>query len=643
MKKEREKEIIQFLLNKNEWIKADILAKQFSVSSRSIRKYVNQINELTSTSVLIMSSNLGYKINDNVYYEMQWDEEKKTPEGLTPLERLYYLLKQSIAHSEGMDIFDLTEKIYVSTSTIEGDLKKAKSLLEKFNLSFKRDGDLIILNGLEKDKRKLMSHIFYEETKDQFLQLESLQSAFGYDLKDFKEELIKVLASYNLYVNEYTIGNILLHIVIATERVGQHRTISEENINSLTKTKEYKAASDIAKLIKSEFKITFEGAELYYLTILLISKTTILSYDSLNNENLGEYIEQRYISLVNEIIQKVKDYYLVDIYDDEFLIKFTLHIRNLINRARHNYLSKNPLTKQIKSSYPLIYDLAVFISNEIQKKEHIQINEDEISYIAFHIGAFLERQKTLEHKITCIVIYPEYYNMHIPMLKRIDDTFGDQIEIRRVITTLDNDFGQIDSDMIITTIQISKVKGPEIVSINPFLLEEDIQKIQHSISKISKKRSRMMLKNHLISLFDPLLFQQNIYLNSEFEMIKFIGGKLVQFGFIENEGIDEIIEREKMSSTSFNNNVAVPHSIHMNALKSAISIVLNEKPINWGTHSVQIIALIALNKDERSIFRDIYDSFIKILSETENVYLLLKSKNYDEFINNLLLLMEEGV
>src|SRR5437764_14290390 len=58
MKREREKAVIQFLLDKNDWVKADILAKQFSVSSRSIRKYVNEINEFTSPSVLIMSSNL---------------------------------------------------------------------------------------------------------------------------------------------------------------------------------------------------------------------------------------------------------------------------------------------------------------------------------------------------------------------------------------------------------------------------------------------------------------------------------------------------------------------------------------------------------------------------------------------------------
>jgi len=641
MKKEREKAIIQFLLNKNDWVKADILAKQFSVSSRSIRKYVNEMNDTASPETLILSSNLGYKLNESVYYKLQRDNQKGSPAGFTPRERLFYILKQSITHTEGLDIFDLSEEIYVSTSTIEGDLKKAKSLLEKFHLLFKRDGDLIIMTGLEQDKRKLMSHLFYEETKGQFLRVESIQSAFGYDLKDFKEDVVDVLASHNLYVNEYTIGNILLHIVIATDRIGRHQIISEHNIKALAKTKEYMAAVDIAQLIKTNFGITFEGSELFYLTILLISKTTMLSYDSLNKENLSEYIEPQYIRLVNDIIQKVKDYYLVDIYDEEFLIKFTLHIRNLINRAKLNYLSKNPLTKQIKSSYPLIYDLAVFISNEIQKKEQIQINEDEIAYIAFHIGAFLERQKVLQNKLTCTVICPEYYNIHLPLLNRLEQSFGDQMEISRIITRADFDLEHIDTDIIITIIPIPNLAGREVIHINPFIMEEDIQRIQNSISEIKKERHHMKLKNHLMSLFDPHLFQQNVYLNDEFEMIRFLGEKMVELGYIDTSGINDIIEREKLSSTSFNNNVAVPHSMHMNALKSSISIVLNEKPVKWGNNKIQIVALIALNKEERSIFRDIYDSFIKVLSEPENVFQLLKSKHYEEFINSLLSLMKK--
>ncbi|WP_223567940.1 HTH domain-containing protein, partial [Agrobacterium tumefaciens] len=95
MKKERENTIIQFLLKKNNWVKADILASQFSISSRSIRNYVNKINESTSPNILIMSSNLGYKINETVYDEIKRSEHVNNTAPQAPNERLHYLLKQA--------------------------------------------------------------------------------------------------------------------------------------------------------------------------------------------------------------------------------------------------------------------------------------------------------------------------------------------------------------------------------------------------------------------------------------------------------------------------------------------------------------------------------------------------------------------
>lgn len=82
------------------------------------------------------------------------------------------------------------------------------------------------------------------------------------------------------------------------------------------------------------------------------------------------------------------------------------------------------------------------------------------------------------------------------------------MEISRVITAADFDLEQIDSDLIITTIQIPKLMGREAIHLNPFIMEEDIQRIQNSITKIKKERSHHMLKSHLISLFDPIYFNK---------------------------------------------------------------------------------------------------------------------------------------
>ncbi|MED1471623.1 BglG family transcription antiterminator [Bacillus salipaludis] len=633
---EKEKALIQLLSQKNDWVKADILATHFSVSTRTIRKYVNAINSYNSSYERILSSKLGYKIN----LKSKIDTTKAAEYTITPKERLYNILKQAILQDEGMDIFDVSEELFVSVPTIESDLKKAKSLLDPFNLTIKRHGNIIHLNGSERNKRKLMSQIFYNETNNKFLIIKRIQEDFDYELTPFKEKLQTILEGYNLNINEYTVGNILLHIVIAIERVKNHYKIQETHMNSLNHTEEHKAAIEIAQLIYTQYGVQFDEIELYYLNMLLISNTTLLQYDNLTRNNLNRYIEEHYIDLVEEVIQKVNEYYLIDFHDDEFLIKFTLHIRNLINRAKLNYLSKNPLTNQIKLTYPLIYDLAVFISNQIQKREQITINEDEIAYIAFHIGSFFERQNDLQNKLTCTVICPQYYNMHMEMVKKLNHSFEKYLEIDKVMTSANVDLSVIESDLIITTVDIPREPNREIIRVNPFLTEEDIGEIYQFILRVKKRQSRFKLRDQLINLFDPHLFQQNVYLENEFAMIKYMGEKMVKLGFIEHEFIDDVMEREKMSSTAFNNNVAVPHSLHMDAIRSSISILINEKSLKWGKDTVQIVALIAINKNERKIFRDVYDSFIRIISEPENVHRLLQSKNYEAFIETLLSLME---
>lgn len=57
---------------------------------------------------------------------------------------------------------------------------------------------------------------------------------------------------------------------------------------------------------------------------------------------------------------------------------------------KNNYYAKNPMTNKIKATYPLIYDIAVFIAQELNHDYNITLTEDEITFIAFHIGAYFE-------------------------------------------------------------------------------------------------------------------------------------------------------------------------------------------------------------------------------------------------------------
>ena len=88
------------------------------------------------------------------------------------------------------------------------------------------------------------------------------------------------------------------------------------------------------------------------------------------------------------IVSRASAEYLVDLRDENFIVRLTLHVQNLVARAHEKTYSRNPLTRSIKSSYPMIYELAVYIASRLQSAEGIEVNDDEIAYIAMHVGAY---------------------------------------------------------------------------------------------------------------------------------------------------------------------------------------------------------------------------------------------------------------
>ena len=52
---------------------------------------------------------------------------------------------------------------------------------------------------------------------------------------------------------------------------------------------------------------------------------------------------------------------------EDFILRLALHVQNLQHRAREQAWSRNPLTKSLKSTYPMIFEVAVFIASGLQR------------------------------------------------------------------------------------------------------------------------------------------------------------------------------------------------------------------------------------------------------------------------------------
>lgn len=513
---------LNYLEAQNDWITASALANHFKVSTRTIRNYVSAINK---DKQIISASQNGYKL-------MTRERQENTPSSQTqdtPSKRINLILKELIINTEGLDIFDLSEKIFVSTSTIENDIVIANGQITPFHLKVKRKHDMLILVGEETAKRKLMSHIISQEASPHFLSTVKVQNLYkDYNITQLKENVISILERNNLLINEYSINSIILHLVITMERIRNNESI-KQNIQTkrLKGNSEISAAKNIADMIENEYGITFNEAERYYLVLLLSSKTTLLNYQTLTPDSLTSFVDKHYIDLTQSLMEKVHESYFIDLSDNEFIVKFTLHIRNLVFRAKNQQWSRNPLTYKLKDTYPLIYEISVFISNELQKMEGIIMKEDEIAYIAFHIGAFFERKKELETKLLCAVVCPNYYDMQINLVQKIEAKFKEAIEIIQVTSEIDNLLHTDKIEFIITTLPVKSLQIPT-VFVHPYITKEDYEQIQNLLVKLSERKNLLKVKNYLEMFFNEELFMKNIYLDNDEEYIKYMSQKLYE-------------------------------------------------------------------------------------------------------------------
>ncbi|MCC0632598.1 PTS sugar transporter subunit IIA [Clostridioides sp. ZZV15-6388] len=635
MKTSKKELFLNFIKTQHAWIDSSTIANYLNVSTRSIRKYVNEIN---STGEIILSSKKGYKVNLNSSCQTKIDSS----ENASPANRLNLILKELIVNSKGINIFDLSEELFVSSATIEGDIVKANKFIENYNLKIKQSRFLLKLVGDESSKRKLMSSIIFKETGSDFLSLFDVQKIYQeYNLTKLKENVIHILKKYNLFINEYAINNILLHLMITIDRIKKNNYIeSGKVVNYIDNNIDINIAKDISSFLESEYDITLTSAELYYLVFQLTNKTTVLNYHQMDTKSLSNYINEHFVDLTKKIIKNVYDLYFIDLSDDEFVVRFTLHVKNLVSRANNNQVLRNQIPQKLKDSYPLIYDISVYICNQIQILEDIKIDEDEISYISLHVGSFFDRQKLLEDKVLCALITPNYYDLQLKIVRDLEKRFNESIEVIQIFSDTHNLDFDSKVDMVITTLPISDRCPLPFVYINPYPNIKDYDNIQSKFIQIKERKNILTVQNHLEMYFSESLFMKNIYLDSAKDYIRFMGNVLYENKYVEPNYIDDVLIRENMSSTAFNNNVAIPHSMKMNALKTGVCLIVNDKPVKWGEEKVQIIAMIPINEKEKERFNYIFESFIEILSEWNNVKELTKADSYSSFMNRIAYLIQ---
>lgn len=613
------------------WISASELSQLLHVSTRQIRKYISILNDEDKEAPLIISTNKGYKLNSTQQYLEYRESGKHNLE--TPQTRQNLIIQKLISSKSGIDIFDLADELYVSESTIDHDVRSIRKQFCGYHVGIRRERDLLYIDGSEKEKRQLMSRLITSDSYDNFVLKDEVRLlTYHYHFWDFRKNLADIFSRNNLFANDYTLNNTALHLIVMIDRIRSSCILHERvDLTPFLETKQYTVAEEIRKYIESAYTIQINDAELYNLTLIIMNNTTMIDYSFINGSNISSFIEQKYIDIAHTVIHNVEECYLLDPFDEEFIAKFTIHVKNLFNRVEHNYYAKNPLTAKIKSTYPLIYDIAVYIAQQFKEYYDITLNEDEIAFISFHIGSYFENNVQSKNKLTVLFLYADYYSLHQHTLEKISRRFEDKVTVKYAMSIHSYQPNLLHADLIISTVETPFPQTSLII--HPFLTEKDMSQLENIITKMLSEKNKNKLKDFLFDLFDPQLFYTNVKLDRT-QLIQKLCNDAIRLEYADASFTSDVFAREHMSSTAFED-AAVPHSLGSNAKKSFISVVLCPQGMEWGTHQVHIVTLLGVHDDTRKLFAQIFDHLIEILSEPSFLNELITCQDYNTFIQKL--------
>jgi len=628
-------ELLEYLQNNPGWHTSNELAVVIGVSTRSIKRYAK---DLVDSSAIFVSNN-GYKINQ--------EKQITTVNGSTAslsYDSIERVLVNELTQEKSLNIYDLTEQFYLSESTLLKLMHEVQSYVKAFNLKLTHSGDEWVLHGKEIDKRRVISDILYKESGRTFIGSDSIQDNFAdINVKHFADIIKRLARLKDIYLNVFDFNNILLHVVIATHRLKngylpqinysqnetQRPSANEGRQNDL----DFEFGSELIEQIEKSERIVFSNEERHSLVLVIQFSITRKHSDLEYNVNHSTAV------LVDDLIKYVNSMLNIDLRSLNFREQFAIHIQRLLERSSHGYVERNPMPLRIRESSPIIYECAVLISNRLEEIKKISIDDDEIAYIAMHIGNAVSEYINDLHKLYVIVLIPDYQSDDSNFINRLERLFSQDIVIGGIVHTPEQledskyvrtvDFVvQVNSDYLLQTIRHT--------NISQFLTQLDYRRISGIIEELKHEQEKNNFAANLRNFFPPENFKIIKNDATRDGIFKKVCSELEKKHVVEKDFLKQLKEREEMSSTAFGK-VAIPHSLHMSALKTQGYILLSPKGIKWDNNgsTVNLVFLLAISEANKSSYRNIFDDVSQIAVDAKNVSTLVNTSSYNNFIIQL--------
>ena len=224
-------ETIRLLYNHtNCYVTGSFIAKSLSVSPRTIRNDIKMINGIAETHGFYIESkkSAGYKIDikDKSKFNLLINNQYLKDELLNfnnQESRVHFILSKLLILDSYVKIERLSERMYVSDTTVKKDLKVIRNELDKYELQLISSPYYgLKIEGSEFQKRYAIANMLLDKPYQ--------NHTFDTDkINDLKEQLIKLINQFQITIPDVKLENLVIHIYIAMFRVDNKFMIGDKD------------------------------------------------------------------------------------------------------------------------------------------------------------------------------------------------------------------------------------------------------------------------------------------------------------------------------------------------------------------------------------------------------------------------------
>lgn len=627
----RQNMIISIMNRQKDWIIGKDLARLLNVSDRTIRKDIAAINDFYKDTMIEANIKKGYRIQEEKVRNLIIATDKQMPE--TVEERRLFILEKLLKVGQ-IHLYELSKEMCVSEFSLENDINKTRKLLGNYpGLKIDRNSNMLRLSGEECEKRRLYEELILSDMSGNLLNINKIAEKFSrFNLLKIKETLRNIFLESQYEINEIQIPATVIHIGVILERnLSYHFLKNIECREKILEMREYEISKLFFEKISQMLLLKVPEEE-------IVDFAVYLNRGKKKGYKENEQLEEIASEMVQHIIDEIKEYFDIDFSEDrEFRLGLELHINSLLKRHYEKREIDNTCLEEVKRKYPLIFEMGVWVCKIIEERLKIIISENEISFIALHIGSAYERAN-LRKKYKCILICPHNKMITDLCVQKIVNRFSERMEIIKCMSYFEEaDILKNKPDFILTTQPLTHTLEIMTAEVSMFFDYKDEAVVFQILNRLDQIRYKNNFQFFILNLIREEFFTVNMVEEQPEKIISAMCDNLYSRGYVTEGFKESVLKRETLSSTSFFHGFAIPHNMsNQYTIHSAISAAILKRPVKWGQYDVRLVLLLAITEENRNLLKIFFDWLNGVVSDSEKFTKLLEVQDYKDFVSTLL-------